>query len=89
MAGSVSAVITSNTKEKTEFTYAIDSQLQQNHFRQLHEGLLKAQKDLNEKLTEYVNQEKAVNGSSSNTAAKSDESESEGNSRFYRKIIYG
>ena len=85
---SVSAVVTCSTKEKTEFSYAINSQSQQNHLRQLHEGLLKAQKDLNEKLTEYVNQEKAVNGSSSNTAGKSDESESEGNNCMIRSI-YG
>ena len=85
---SVSAVVTCSTKEKTEFSYAINSQSQQNHLRQLHEGLLKAQKDLNEKLTEYVNQEKAVNGSSSNTAGKSDESESEGNNCTIRSI-YG
>ena len=85
---SVSAVLTCSTKEKTEFSYTIDSQSQQNHLRQLHEGLLKAQKDLNEKLTEYVNHEKAVNGSSSNTAGRSDESESEGNNCMIRSI-YG
>ena len=71
---SIKAVITSSAKEKTEFTYTIDNQQAENHYKQLHECLLKAQKDLNEKLTEYVETEKAVNGSSSKPAAKSDES---------------
>ena len=74
----INAVITSSKNENTEFNYNIDKTVSQEYFKHLHEGLLKAQKDLNDKLTEYVTQEKAVNGSSSNSTAKCEVLDSDG-----------
>ena len=74
----INAVITASNKGKTEFNYNIDKDVSQEYFKQLYEGLLKVQKDLNDKLTEYVNEEKAVNASSSNSATKSQVSDNDG-----------
>lgn len=71
------AVLTSPKRDSVEFQHNIDSQSTKSHLRQLQDGLVKVQKDLNDKLTEYVNEDKAVNGSFGG-ASRGGDDESEG-----------
>ncbi len=73
----IHAVLTTQNRGKVEFQNIVGDQSSESFIKVLQEGLKKVQKDINDKLTDYINEDKAVNGSSTGAATKEPESEGE------------